>query len=195
MGLASKIRRRFYRYAIDIANNQEVRGWCFQALRPDSPVKLQFLAGEDLLGETVADLDRVDVKSRGAHPTGACGFHFRFPSELSPEQDKRLSVRAGLLNTEIYSSALSALPAVITGKLPRVLFMHIPKTAGTSFNTFARSYFPQARTITHIEARKSAKYSDLTEQYDFISGHLPLFTLRKHFDLDQLALFSRVCFK
>jgi hypothetical protein len=68
--------------------------------------------------------------------------------------------------------------------------MHIPKTAGTSFNTLAQAVFPKGTAINHIELLPQSKYSVLAENYNYISGHLRLGTLQGCFDSELIDLYT-----
>ncbi len=72
----------------------------------------------------------------------------------------------------------------LTRKRPSttVVFMHIPKTAGTSFNTLAQSMFPRGTVINHIELLPEPRYHALVQRYSYISGHLRFGQLRYYFD-------------
>ena len=59
----------------------------------------------------------------------------------------------------------------------RIFYLHIPKTAGTSMNTFLSSGFDDKEVLTHLESNKimnSANFAKKAEKYKFISGHVVL---------------------
>lgn len=190
MGLTDRLGRHLYRYSFDIVNNREAHGWCFRRLNPDRPVTLRFYADDTRLGECEVTGLREDVRDHGLHPSGRCGFRYRFPFPLDSNRFQRFSVRADHPGAELYTGEVKALPRVVDQVETRVLFMHIPKTAGTSFNAFARKYFDQARTIAHIEVNDPGEFEHYPGQYDYISGHLPIFRLRQHFDFDDFSLYT-----
>jgi hypothetical protein len=54
-----------------------------------------------------------------------------------------------------------------------IFFMHIPKTAGTSFNAFARQCFTGSEYFTHIERLAPQQRRELMARARYLSGHLP----------------------
>jgi len=59
----------------------------------------------------------------------------------------------------------------------RIFYLHIPKTAGTSMNTFLSSKFDDKEVLTHLESNKilnAANFAKKTEKYKYISGHVVL---------------------
>lgn len=66
--------------------------------------------------------------------------------------------------------------------------MHIPKTGGTSVNTFFQNHYPGRKSATHIEnqvIQKPEKDWLKLRKYDFISGHLKISTLKRVVDANQ----------
>lgn len=67
---------------------------------------------------------------------------------------------------------------VVLGMVPRLqprpilLFMHIPKTAGTTFNTQVSSVLPKNKVIHHIELVDTRRYRFLAKRNHYLSGHL-----------------------
>lgn len=60
-------------------------------------------------------------------------------------------------------------------KKDKILFLHIPKTAGTSVNLMLSKGFQTNRIKLHAESERSSRYKDINWQnFDFISGHLLL---------------------
>ncbi|MCP4008807.1 MAG: hypothetical protein GY726_04735 [Proteobacteria bacterium] len=124
------------------------------------------------------------------HPTGQCGFSFRIPPQYNIKSYRTLFIKAGSCKTIIASFQTDKIPEVVDGVLPKVLFMHIPKTAGTSFNTFAKAYIPREKVIVHIESEDKEKYASFNSSYNYIAGHLPLRTLAEYFDLSAFDLYT-----
>lgn len=66
--------------------------------------------------------------------------------------------------------------------------MHIPKTGGTSVNTFFQNHYSGRKSATHIEnqvIQKPEKDWLKLRKYDFISGHLKISTLKRVVDANQ----------
>lgn len=68
--------------------------------------------------------------------------------------------------------------------------MHIPKTAGTSFNTLAQTFYPNGLTINHIELISPRDYHDLGANYDYISGHVRCGLLKEYFQAEHTAFYT-----
>jgi len=71
---------------VDRATRTLVEGWAMG----DEPVRLAIVVNGAVVGQTLADRTRRDLKSSGL---GDCGFRFRLPRPLSPELSHRIEVR------------------------------------------------------------------------------------------------------
>ncbi len=195
----------FYKISIDRVNTKYISGWCFARLRPHASLQLQCWAEDKLLAEARADLFREDLVELGMHPTGACGFEFVLPDEFSAEPLTRLVLKIknskGTLavvdpvSSQVdYRTFHRKIPGLqhrlntLTGRC--AVFMHIPKTAGTSFNTAAVKMYPQGTVIAHIELLEQDKYRDLAQTCNYISGHLNFGTLKRHFQAENSDFFT-----
>lgn len=178
----------FIKHAVDIVNQQRITGWCYSALLKNMPVILQVFAGREKLGEIVADDFRQDLKDLGLHPTGRCGFRYYFPADFSPKpgQTIRLVPKRGIKTLERY--VYEDLPQVNDRNSGKgIVFMHIPKTAGTSFNANVRRFFPEDKSIIHIEAVKE----DIDPAaYQYIAGHYIFGQLQEKFPADKFSYYS-----
>lgn len=190
MTIRHKLTRKFYRYSIDLINDREIRGWCFHRLNKTRPVHLAIYMDNDQVGDCVANQLRSDLKSHGLHPDGRCGFQFKMPPGINLDAHRQFSVRAEPGPVELFKLGVEQIPRIVDETSARVLFMHIPKTAGTSFNTFARAYFPQDQTVTQAQTRDPREYPGFNASFRFISGHLTLGALKAHFDLDKFSLYT-----
>lgn len=70
--------------------------------------------------------------------------------------------------------------------------MHIPKTAGTSFNSFARSLYNSEEILTHIEAYDHSTFRKIADNYQFISGHLRMDSVHNNFNGTDFQLYTLV---
>lgn len=68
--------------------------------------------------------------------------------------------------------------------------MHIPKTAGTSFNAFASSRYPENAVVTHIESIDPERFPVLQAEKSYLAGHLPLGEIWRWFDVASLELLT-----
>lgn len=165
---------RFVRHALDIVNNQQISGWCFSWLCKGWPLTLHFYLDDVKVGETVANIGRKDLRDLGVHPTGKCGFKFIFPEKVDLQKHTKLIVRVKALPSTLEQLECRDIPQVFQGELPKVFFMHIPKTAGTSFSTYARLFYPEGAATTHVQEENSYHYDSLGGEYQYLAGHLTL---------------------
>ncbi len=197
----------FYRIAIDTIEGNYISGWCFKRFNKQERVQLELHQNGVVLGEMTADIFREDLFELRIHPTGRCGFalvienHTEFSSRSALHLVEK---KTGRLLAEIDNDSIRlkqpARSLELCKKLfskrspnkPVVLFMHIPKTAGTSFNTIARSTFPKERAISHIEALAEEKHHDLQNHYHFISGHLRYKSFKNTFHGENTTLYTIV---
>ena len=159
---------------------------------------LEFFSGGAKLGECRVDVMRADLKRPSLHPTGECGFSFLVPGEISEQGGEDITIKVKNNGTVLCvldkarADRVAGSPAHPFSRLRRrlapenrhfdpVVFMHIPKTAGTTFNTFAKRVYPFSRAITHIEFYDAAEYAKIAREYLFISGHLNVGQIRTHF--------------
>lgn len=159
-------------------------------------VELAIYLNGTLLGETTADLFREDLRELGIHPTGYCGFELvlnktdelkehHILSIVDRKNNKTLAkVKAtdfSVIKKGAIIKVLKDLSLFRRQKRPLILFMHIPKTAGTSFNTFIRNFNKYGNAISHIEAINETEYHGLKVRYNYISGHLRYGIFRSYF--------------
>lgn len=195
----------FYKIAIDRVNVNYISGWCFHRLWPEKPLALQCLQNGRLVAETTADKFREDLQALNIHPSGRCGFEIVL--ENSTEFDKSLPISLRLqgstttlaeffLDDQSHDSRhrlydrLARLWPSRKNVLKTAIFMHIPKTAGTTFNTLAQSLYPRRSTISHIELLPLAKYQGLSLHYKYISGHLRYGLLNHYFGSETCGFYT-----
>ena len=68
--------------AVDLITNKHCKGWAFYVHKPEVPAKIKVYINGNMVGETVANLHRKDIKQKGLHSTGNVGFFFAFPSPV-----------------------------------------------------------------------------------------------------------------
>jgi hypothetical protein len=73
-----------------------------------------------------------------------------------------------------------------------IIFMHIPKTAGTTFNIDMRQLASSMRLLTHIERQDEADFHLLQQRYDILSGHVRFGLFAQHFDLGRAECYTIV---
>jgi hypothetical protein len=68
---------------------------------------------------------------------------------------------------------------------PRLLFMHIPKAAGSTVNSYLASHYRKRRHEVHVESHPKWNRDDnYFRSLDFISGHVTLALLAKRLNLE-----------
>ena len=179
-----------FSWFIDVVNNSRISGWCFNNDALYNPSTLSFYGDQEKIGSTIANQYRQDLKALKFHPTGNCGFEYTIPDQLDLHHYNRLSIHADGPPEPLKSFETKNIPTVLREPLPKVFFMHIPKTAGTSFNTFAGTLFPQDSAAVHLESVDQNTYPVLQSEKHYLAGHLPLREIKSHFDLTQFDLYT-----
>ncbi len=179
---------RILLYHVDVLNDEYISGWAFNRVLPDSKLKLTFHAGGDELGSVRCALERDDVRQSGLHATGRCGFEYRFPRRLKTGVVGDFVIRAGALPVPLLRRPLDAIQSAVVPERP-IFFMHIPKTAGTSFNNHVHSWFGHGRWHSHIEVLPESEQAALLSEPQYVAGHLPFHRLhRLGIELDGIDL-------
>lgn len=201
----------FYKFSLDVFSSTYISGWAYNRFTPGKRLHLIFKDGTSVIGKCETDLLREDVKKATGHPTGYCGFSFALPTGFQLEQVKTtltVSVEStGTLLCELHPGEAGkplekgkkkTLRQLLCKSSPawesqaRVFFMHIPKTAGTSFNSFAGGLYRPGEIITHIEAYDKSAYHEITEKYRFISGHLRMDSIERYFQGKNLQFYTLI---
>ncbi len=163
---------KIHSHAIDIINNRWVTGWCYNRLLKNKPVSLQIVVDNKVISEGIADNFRQDLYDKNIHHTGYCGFHIELPDNINNTEHKELVIRVKFPHILLRRYSWKDINPILTTSLPKILFMHIPKTAGSSFNLFAKTIFPQNQVNIHVTADTIRENNKIIQQYAFISGHL-----------------------
>lgn len=196
----------FYKIAIDRVNANYLSGWCFHRLRPDRPVRLLCRLGGRVVAETTADRFREDLVALGIHRSGRCGFEFTLESEVGADVGQVLEIVVpGAMPALLRVSTRTEEPVGLTRIADRlrslwplryrgrnIFFMHIPKTAGTSFNTLACSLLARDGVVAHLELTDRSRYAQLQKKNRYLSGHLAVGVWKSCFDLDRADLLTIV---
>ncbi|WP_417223677.1 hypothetical protein [Amphritea sp.] len=72
---------------------------------------------------------------------------------------------------DIKNNICIAIPVIFSIFIP-LLYIHIPKTAGSTVNKFLLERFASTRSLIHVESKDSWKDRLVSGDVDFISGHL-----------------------
>jgi len=142
---------------LDVVTPYEVSGWAALALAetPDPmPLNVELSVNGAPAFTTKANIFRADLKAAGVHPTGKAAYRFEFPKSSPLKPGDRVRVHAGAQRTEVNNSprtlkANSAQKDLDTEQQSRPLvFLHIPKTAGTSLRILLRRQLDNNGLVT-----------------------------------------------
>ena len=142
------------------------------------------------VGRFTNDCYRPDLVEKKLHPSGVCGFDFSFPEDFSPGSCKWFDLLLDSFKTPVARVACSEIEMLKPTLSAPICFMHIPKTAGTSFNALARSCFSGDRFFTHIERLDDQELQLGLDRAHYLAGHLPLYELEQIVDLSGFELIS-----
>jgi hypothetical protein len=124
---------------IDELNNNLIRGWVSLKSNTSSSIVIEIYSSNEKKC-IIANEYRPDVRRTGSHCTGFCGFTF----DISSWADKDVAVR--ILGECSTPSMKSFTPS---------FFIHIPKTAGTSFKRASEKYFGADGVVKNYGAKSS----------------------------------------
>jgi len=140
-----------------------------------------------VISRASANIFREDLLELDLHPTGRCGFELiieppvvRFEKKaytLTLEHSLRplAVIDSDQFNREKKETLREKLDSLVPSfprSYPLLLFMHIPKTAGTTFNTQVSTLLPRNKIATHIELEDKNRYNALADRKYYLSGHL-----------------------
>ncbi len=182
----------FIRHSIDIFNNRYISGWIYSRLFPTQAVSLRFSCGGCEIGKVTADNYRKDLQIKGVNATGKCGFNFDFPVNTDFSQAPTLDIFINNRKKPFLRLSTEDFPPMTDHGLPKIMFMHIPKTAGTSFNSFMRLFVGHEKIRIHLESIDSGEYSRLAKDCMYLAGHLTLGKLQSFFDLSTFTCFTLI---
>ena len=184
------IAAKLYRYSVDRLNGRFISGWCYQRFRKSRPVQITAKIDGTVLGRFSNNGYRRDLVEQQLHPNGVCGFDFSFPDDFTPESGQWFELYFDSFKSPVVRIDCGEIELLKPTLTAPICFMHIPKTAGTSFNAWARSCFSGDRFFTHIERLTDEELQHRFEQAHYVAGHLPLYELEKVVDLSRFELVS-----
>ena len=177
----------FHKISIDRLNPNYISGWCYNRVNKRNVVNLCLRYRGEVISRTSANIFREDLLELDLHPTGKCGFELIIDPPVARFEKKAYtltlehSVRplavidSDLFNREKkegFREKLGSLVPSFPRPYPLLLFMHIPKTAGTTFNTQVSTLLPRNKIATHIELDDKSRYNALADRKYYLSGHL-----------------------
>ncbi|MCP3931906.1 MAG: hypothetical protein GY705_22760 [Bacteroidetes bacterium] len=182
----------FIRHSIDLFNNRYISGWIFNRLHKSKPIILRFTSDGKDIGNIIANIYRKDLQINGVHPSGNCGFNFNFPQDVNITRATTLDVFINNRKIPFLRLPTNRLSSVKQHNLPKIMFMHIPKTAGTSFNAFMRLHLHHQKIHIHLEGINSQEYKQLEKKCTYLAGHLTLQKLYSFFAVSSFECFSLI---
>ena len=78
---------------LDVANEQLCSGWAYYSKVPKRVAKVHILVNDRQVCEVEARFPRPEIKERGLHPTGFCGFRVEWPAGEAPRPGDRVEAR------------------------------------------------------------------------------------------------------
>jgi hypothetical protein len=163
-------------------------------------VDLELYLDERLIAETKAEIFREDLQALEVHPTGECGFEMIFDHQSDTAPDAYLELRSKCSRVPLAKIATEGFVVQqpmrirqwfrLLSSKPSIIFMHIPKTAGTSFNLLAQSLLSRDGFVAHAELINSTQIPLLQKTNHFISGHIRIGLIKNYFSLDKAALYT-----
>ncbi len=126
---------------------KQIIGWAKPANSND-PIEVSLFVGTELIAKKMATSHRKDLKNSGIHPTGECGYKF----DINETYDEKYLLE----NVKVYAgiNELERTPALLKKSIAPdaeyYFFMHIPKTAGTSFRYMLYDQIEQAAIFPSV---------------------------------------------
>jgi len=163
-------------------------GWVFNETQ--EPLKVHLYINKNLIQSTIANKHLADIKNAGLHKTGNCGFEFLIPDYTFKDTDEievhclgtKLSLSKHLERKKNKNILISNNKKQLNTNC--YFFLHIPKTAGTSFkkmlatNFYKKEIFPNKKDI-RINKGRYPNINDVLSNIDRINktrlllGHYP----------------------
>lgn len=177
----------FHKISIDRLNSNYISGWCYNRVNKRKVVDLCLRYRGEVISRTSANIFREDLLELDLHPTGKCGFELIIDPPVGRFEKKAYtltlehSVRPlAVIDSDLFNrekkeglrGKLGFLMPSFQRPYPLLLFMHIPKTAGTTFNTQVSTLLPRNKIATHIELDDKSRYNALADRKYYLSGHL-----------------------
>lgn len=127
---------------IDILDAHKIAGWAY--VEGDlKPVEVVIRVGATEVARVQADQLRPGLRDQGDHPTGLCGFLFRFPAPIELREDVPVTARVVGAERDLLVSRTIAKPAAKVVAPPEVVVLpDFPKPAPRSGMQIVRdTYF------------------------------------------------------
>ncbi len=134
-----------------------IGGWAYCEDDMSKPVEVVILADGKELCAGKAQLYRQDLQDLEMHPTGLCGFEFSSFDHSACEA--ALSIKAVIADSDHELNGSPHINSTKRKQLTTLVFIHIPKTAGTSFRQAMQKTIPGDRVLMDygIEAKATSE--------------------------------------
>ena len=137
---------------IRTAEGHSVSGYAY-SLKTPKPIQVKLFINNTFISRQTAEKDSPGVTRINGSAT--CGFHFDLQNNLEPGD--KIEIKTGVFNQDLDNSPkripfLGSCAEVLkyfsdkTYDPPKAFFLHIPKTAGTTFRFIMRQHFQGCTT-------------------------------------------------
>lgn len=162
------------------SNSLNVKGWVVHRSKSISRIRCYMDCGKEIDSADLSELRPGVLKAFPEYPdAGLAGFNLILKG-LSPSRIRVVAEFECGMQELLETIELSKL------KQPKLMFMHIAKTAGTSVNSYFSAQYPAELTATHVESnplfRKDPKWA---HELEFISGHIVFSEFEQRLDLSE----------
>lgn len=177
-----------YKGYLDQVDANQVTGWAAKEGDP-TPQEVQLWVNEKPVATAAAEHFRIGIYNKQIHPTGHCGFRFDLSEGQHIAKGSVVRCTVGPDRFDLINSPWAfgiGDPAEIGDQpmaSPKLFFMHIAKTAGSSLNAFLASHYQATRVWTHLEGNQNWDPDFIVRNYDFLSGHLRIRKVGKMMNL------------
>jgi hypothetical protein len=172
-------------------NSEFIQGWAFQKGTTE-PVKLKIILDNEIIDSITADIQRVDILKKIDNSTLHCGFKYHFSKNINLSSHKELRVIFEKTGKDVVGS-----PFTINDQLENFsskptsidyFFIHMPKTAGTSFRIEMLNLFGEEKLFpNNIDLKENNDqypkgieldgiFKRLERKVEILSGHYGLDT-------------------
>jgi len=189
---------------LELASITKIQGWAFEKNNPN-PIYISIFLDDKLADIIIADKPRKDIVDAGIHKSENCGFDYVFKQDITMHNILKVIfsstgeiLREGIVPIFNISNKNNSLVPNIN-----YFFIHIPKTAGTSFRLEMIKYhgenkvFPNTQDLInnkefyHTEEELITVLPNERNSIEIISGHYGFNIKQKYFINSKTIVFLR----